>query len=134
VAVADPLPLLPDPDLAAKVDQAPTSIDVKPTPEEEAESETYAAKGAQPAERYNGGLVQHRPHAHLIFWGSDWDSVSGMRQSVVSTFQWLNNSALMGVFSQYFDDHGPIGREVDLSSYTDRSVSHPAAVTRQTIQ
>ncbi|MGV1047939.1 MAG: LamG-like jellyroll fold domain-containing protein [Solirubrobacterales bacterium] len=115
--------------------EAPTSIEYAPIPGEElAEPTAIPGPPAEPNPmRWNGGFVQHRPHVHLIFWGSEWNSYPGDRTKIIGAMQWINNPSYMGVFSQYFDEHGPIGKEVDLSVVTDTRVVHPNSISRESL-
>ncbi|HWO82438.1 MAG TPA: hypothetical protein VNM38_01445, partial [Solirubrobacterales bacterium] len=86
--------------------------------------------GSEPSPyRFNGGWVQHRPHVHVIFWGSEWSSHPSERTAVLEMFRWINGSSYAAILTQYFDQSGYIGNEVDLSSYTDSRAAHPSNVT-----
>lgn len=83
--------------------------------------------------RYNGGPVQHRPHVYLIFWGSNWNEQSAARTAMTELFRWMSNSSFEGILTQYFDQNGPVGHEVDLSSYTDTRSAHPNEVSEESL-
>lgn len=91
---------------------------------------------AVPPLRYLGGLVQHQPNVHLIFWGSNWQSGSGneARLQILSMFEGLSNSAYQGILTQYFDTTGRISSAINLSSTVDTRVTAPTAVTDSAIQ
>jgi hypothetical protein len=116
---------------------APLEIPAPP-PSEEGEGEfaeptAVEAPGLYPI-RYNGGSVQHRPYVHLIFWGSDWSKRPEERERLINLYRWINGSSYAGILTQYFDQSGYVGKEVDLSSYTDTRVAHPTNITVATIE
>lgn len=91
---------------------------------------------AVPPLRYLGGVVQHNPKVHLIFWGSNWQSGIGneARLQLLSMFEGLSNSAYQGIFTQYFDTTGRVSSTVNITSVVDTRVAAPTGVDDAAIQ
>jgi uncharacterized protein YegP (UPF0339 family) len=86
-----------------------------------------------PPLRYNNGYVQHRPHVFVIFWGSNWNEHSGNKEKLDDLYRWISGSNYAAILTQYFDHNGAIGKETDLSSYTDTRAKRPSEITQAKI-
>jgi hypothetical protein len=74
-----------------------------------------------------GGYVQHHPHVHVIFWGSQWNQYPGTKEKVLAFYQWVGGSSIAQAMTQYFDAGGYISGQSDLTaSFTDTRVGYPA--------
>ncbi len=83
-----------------------------------------------PPLRYRGGVVQHEPKVHVIFWGSNWNTVGKeARAEILKMFEGLSGSAYQEVLTQYFDPTGRISKTVQVDSYTDTAVAAPTNVS-----
>jgi hypothetical protein len=83
--------------------------------------------------RYNDGYVQHRPHVYVTFWGKGWNNQSSTREKTLDLYRWMSGSNYSQILNQYFDHSGPIGNEIDLTSYTDTR-EDPEKVTAASIR
>jgi len=83
-----------------------------------------------PPLRYLGGLVQHEPNVHIIYWGSNWNKEPGTaaKTMVSKMFEGLNKSTYQEILSQYFDATGRISASVSVDTFTDSRVGAPEKV------
>jgi len=81
--------------------------------------------GEVPPIRYLGGVVQHNPTIHVLFWGTNW---SGNTTRVMQMFNSLSGSTYQGIFTQYFDKAGYISSQVTVNSAIDSRVTAPTNV------
>jgi hypothetical protein len=80
---------------------------------------------------YNIGYVQKRTHVYIIFWGSEWNSMSGTKEKLVGLYQAINGGPYGKMLTQYFDRTGYISGELSgLTTYTDGSTA-PGSVQNQ---
>ncbi|HEX3391673.1 MAG TPA: hypothetical protein VHS55_03850, partial [Solirubrobacteraceae bacterium] len=92
----------------------------------------------EPPLLYNEGGkgVQHTPHLHIIFWGSNWNNEAGsaLRTQLLKMYEGLSGSAYQGILTQYFDATGRVSSTVTVTSYTDTGVAAPTNVDDAKIQ
>jgi len=89
-----------------------------------------------PPARYAGGVVQHEPHLHLIFWGSNWNEATGsaLRTQLLSMFGGLSGSTYQEIFTQYFDGTGRVSATLSVDSMTDTRLGAPSNVEDKAIE
>ena len=105
-----------------------------PPSSESASPQSLAAPEGNFPVSYNGGYVQHRPFVHVVFWGSEWNSYPGVKESILNMYRWISGSSYQRILNQYFDHQGPVGAETDLASYTDTHVVRPPEVGQQDVR
>lgn len=84
-----------------------------------------------PPLRYSGGVVQHEPKVHLVFWGSNWNlpANTASREKILELFEVLSGSAYQGILTQYFDGTGRVSSNISYDTFTDTRVGAPSEVT-----
>jgi sugar lactone lactonase YvrE len=89
-----------------------------------------------PPARYRGGVVQHEPHLHLIFWGSNWNGSTGaaLRTQLLSMFEGLSGSTYQEILTQYFDSTGRVSTNLSVDSMTDTRLTAPSNVEDAAIE
>jgi DNA-binding beta-propeller fold protein YncE len=90
-----------------------------------------------PIEFHEGGVVQHSPKVHVIFWGSNFEETSEgkeVRSMLLKLYEGMSHSAYEGILTQYFDTTGRVSSVVETSSYIDTSVKAPENLTNLKIE
>ncbi len=84
-----------------------------------------------PPLRYLGGVVQHEPKVHVVFWGSNWNSAgnTAAKAKILELLEVLSGSAYQSILTQYFDASGRISPNVSVNSFVDTRVAAPSKVT-----
>jgi alpha-tubulin suppressor-like RCC1 family protein len=80
----------------------------------------------------SGGVVEHNPVIHVIFWGKNWNepTPSKLREQLMAFYEGLSGSSYQGILTQYFDETGYISPNVTVSHpVIDESVPAPVEVT-----
>ena|GEM_PF-1340421 len=99
-----------------------------------------AQSGPAPWERpgpipFNGGYVQHHPRIYLIFYGSDWDKHTLVKEQILQLYNWLPGSSYQSLLTQYFDFNGYVTGDVAIAgSYVDTRVAYPAKLNNEVIK
>jgi hypothetical protein len=113
-------------------DYTTTTQQLQATPSAQIAGVTPQAASEENPLTYNGGYVQKRPYVHVIFWGSEWNSRPGDKEKLLGLYRAFSGGGYGRLLSQYFDQTGYIGGEVDLSSYTDSTHPAPTSPPNQT--
>ena len=92
-------------------------------------------EGEVPPVRYLGGVVQHAPTVHVLFWGNNWNySGAETKIALMNLYSNLSGSAYQGIFTQYFDKSGYISSSVTANYAVDTRVSAPTNVTESSVE
>jgi hypothetical protein len=88
---------------------------------------------------YKGGIVQHSPKVHIIFWGSKWKNGGILnnnpeRESIELLFNKISGSKWQEVMTQYFDTTANVSLTMTPDNWIDASVTAPTLVSDAKIQ
>lgn len=88
---------------------------------------------------YKGGIVQHSPKVHLIFWGSNWKNGGLLnnnppRENIELLFNKISGSKWQEVMTQYFDTSANISSTITSDNWIDTGVAAPTLVSDAKIQ
>ncbi len=81
----------------------------------------------EPPMRYLGGVVQHEPVLHIVFWGSNWEQEPGraLQTQLLRYYNGLSGSGEQGILTQYFDPGARVTSHVSVDSVVDTRITAP---------
>jgi sugar lactone lactonase YvrE len=87
--------------------------------------------------RESGKGVQHTPKIHVIFWGSNFETLETgeeVHQMILELLEGLTGSAYQGLLTQYFDSTGRISSTAPVTAWTDKGLTAPKEVNEVKVE